>query len=306
MGMSHDCNPNAIWSLDDSGRFVLRARSHVSIGDEVTISYLSEPLLLSSSPERQRILQSTKGFLCRCPRCRPGSCDLSRGFQCQRLVCPGTVFCRVPSAPNDCWISRRRLRSKSKLNSMYVDAFAACQDCNWRVDESQAANFFSEERWLVTTLDGWEAASPRGRISRAEVMEYVQRIRGTFKQHVVADHAFGHLVAALLGLDCHEDAAALMAQRVEFQRAAFPGHSALFAWTSISLADMRLRLAGLDLAELATKADEKKLAPGKVKAVPDEVSNDARCRYSEAMTILKVLFGANHREYVQTARKLAA
>eukprot|EP00434_Breviolum_minutum_P017544 symbB.v1.2.015484.t1/scaffold1083.1/size139395/3 len=78
---SHDCNPNATWVADDAG-LTLRARRHIAVGEEVTISYLSDEELFESTSQRRMRLKISKDFDCSCPRC----CELwdrSRGVRCQ-------------------------------------------------------------------------------------------------------------------------------------------------------------------------------------------------------------------------------
>eukprot|EP00921_Rhytidocystis_pertsovi_P012166 GHVQ01019693.1.p1 GENE.GHVQ01019693.1~~GHVQ01019693.1.p1 ORF type:complete len:570 (-),score=63.84 GHVQ01019693.1:249-1958(-) len=78
--MSHSCSPNAIWIIDPLTRkYLLRARTNIRVGEEVTISYLSEEVLLNPSIDRNIILSDTKLFSCTCQRCIVDSC---RTFRC--------------------------------------------------------------------------------------------------------------------------------------------------------------------------------------------------------------------------------
>lgn len=62
----------------------------VRTGEEITISYLDENNLVEPAFLRQRLIESTKGFTCTCPRCICPA-DLSRGFTCPKCK-QGVVF----------------------------------------------------------------------------------------------------------------------------------------------------------------------------------------------------------------------
>ena len=67
--LSHSCSPNSAWHLDESNSYILHARCAIEEGEEVTIPYLSLADLCLPTPDRQELLSSSKGFLCRCERC---------------------------------------------------------------------------------------------------------------------------------------------------------------------------------------------------------------------------------------------
>ncbi|KAF4719230.1 hypothetical protein FOZ63_027883, partial [Perkinsus olseni] len=79
--MSHSCLPNADWVNDPEGNFVLKSRMVVNEGDEICVSYLSEEALLDCTKTRVDDLDSTKGFVCTCPRCVADE-DPSRVLAC--------------------------------------------------------------------------------------------------------------------------------------------------------------------------------------------------------------------------------
>merc|ERR1712061_973757 len=86
--MSHSCFPTAVWYYEGDD-FVLRARTDIEAGDEITLSYLSEDALLESVAARRKHLKESKHFHCECPRCA-APVDKARGFRCPQ--CRGTVF----------------------------------------------------------------------------------------------------------------------------------------------------------------------------------------------------------------------
>lgn len=75
--LSHACNPNAIWSIENSDLFVLRARKEISDHQEICISYLPEEHLARPRDERRKVLMATKNFQCNCPRCEQEISDHS-------------------------------------------------------------------------------------------------------------------------------------------------------------------------------------------------------------------------------------
>jgi hypothetical protein len=91
--MSHSCGPTAMWTTNGE-IFEIRAQSSISVGQELTVSYLTEEFCLRPKSIRQGHLSSTKFFTCDCHRCTP-EVDDTRGY---RLVAsmgrPG--FVRYP------------------------------------------------------------------------------------------------------------------------------------------------------------------------------------------------------------------
>ncbi|CAK0870085.1 unnamed protein product, partial [Prorocentrum cordatum] len=81
--MSHSCNANAAWHLDEADSFMLHARGWIEQGDEITIPYLGPFDLCLPTCDRRAILSATKGFLCRCERCA-APLDAARSFTCPR------------------------------------------------------------------------------------------------------------------------------------------------------------------------------------------------------------------------------
>eukprot|EP00746_Dinoflagellata_sp_MGD_P148684 gnl/MRDRNA2_/MRDRNA2_80860_c0_seq1.p1 gnl/MRDRNA2_/MRDRNA2_80860_c0~~gnl/MRDRNA2_/MRDRNA2_80860_c0_seq1.p1 ORF type:complete len:286 (+),score=44.13 gnl/MRDRNA2_/MRDRNA2_80860_c0_seq1:86-943(+) len=68
--MSHSCCPSAFITTDTKGVTHVCALHDIEVGQEISISYLSQSDLKRSSSERRRLLQDSKEFLCNCDRCR--------------------------------------------------------------------------------------------------------------------------------------------------------------------------------------------------------------------------------------------
>lgn len=307
--MSHSCGPSAVWALDAEGAFVLRARADIEQHSEITISYLSEEMLLDMASERQEFLLRTKGFWCCCVRCLPGRPDLSRGFCCPVEKCGGSVFCWVPVSLSP---ERNHTRIRSAPSGSPTSAAAAalagaaCTRCSRSTSRREADDFLRQERRLLLLLRRWERESPRGRLREEVADNFAKSLDRVFAQHVVAERVRGHLAAVYDGLQCLQRAEELVEQRAAFQRAGFPGCSGALAWTLESLADLRLLHIGMRTGDLLTKA--------RSPAVLRPLLNDELARraaavlplYQQALVALKMLFGDDHEYFTSVARKHAA
>ncbi|XP_049962973.1 SET domain-containing protein SmydA-8-like [Schistocerca serialis cubense] len=93
--MNHACSPNTTHGYDAQHAMVVRAAVDVARGQELTTSYA--PLMWGTAARRAHLLD-TKGFLCRCDRCRDpqefGS--LLSALRCGRGGCPGAIVSEDP------------------------------------------------------------------------------------------------------------------------------------------------------------------------------------------------------------------
>ncbi|CAK0870084.1 unnamed protein product, partial [Prorocentrum cordatum] len=94
--MSHSCNANAAWHLDEADSFMLHARGWIEQGDEITIPYLGPFDLCLPTCDRRAILSATKGFLCRCERCA-APLDAARSFTPRPCWAPRPACGRGPA-----------------------------------------------------------------------------------------------------------------------------------------------------------------------------------------------------------------
>lgn len=323
--LSHSCLPTAVWVLGDDGNFMLRARCDIAQGEEVTISYLSEDGLLEAAPTRQRQLQRTKQFWCACPRCLPGAPDLSRGFRCPAASCSGAIFCRVPPRslrkpqlhprPGKRRPGRRAALLQRGLRKGKVppaEAVAAlkgcrCRRCGHCLTALEAAALLREERRLGARVRRWERRSPRGRLGLEVVERLERRIERSFAQHVLADRAYGHLVAVCLGLERRKEAERLMERRASFQGAAYPGPSGAHAWTLEAYAQMLLSNRGIKVAEMAEKPRSlSAVRPLLNDVVAEEAAERVMPLYAKALEILCLLFGQDHEFYMEVKKSASA
>ena len=95
--MSHSCAPSCGWGVcvnakpqQSSGEHPLEVRAlrHIEVGEELTISYLSDHLWRPLRVRRSQLL-STKFFVCSCKRCSEP--DRTEGFRCMECQ-SGTIF----------------------------------------------------------------------------------------------------------------------------------------------------------------------------------------------------------------------
>lgn len=92
---SHSCCPNAYsYTIDRSGRKILRSIQPIRFGEEVTVS---DDLRLELKPrhERQESLRQAYGFLCSCDRCALP--DDTRPFPCRAPKCKGRSYLQTCS-----------------------------------------------------------------------------------------------------------------------------------------------------------------------------------------------------------------
>ena len=82
--MSHACCPNAMWTTTGVDQFVIRALRDINIGEELTVSYLTEEFGLCPISMRRAYLESTKFFTCDCLRC-VSDIDDTREFRPHRI-----------------------------------------------------------------------------------------------------------------------------------------------------------------------------------------------------------------------------
>ncbi|XP_049816759.1 SET domain-containing protein SmydA-8-like isoform X1 [Schistocerca nitens] len=100
--MNHACSPNTTHGYDAQHAMVVRAAVDVAPGQELTTSYA--PLMWGTAARRAHLLD-TKGFLCRCDRCRDpqefGS--LLSALRCGRGGCPGAIVSEDPLDTGSPW-----------------------------------------------------------------------------------------------------------------------------------------------------------------------------------------------------------
>jgi len=116
---NHSCQPSAAFRVENDNSLCLVAIRPLSAGEQVTVSYLTEHMLLRPHAERQHDLQRW-GFRCTCQRCSVA--DDTRSF-----CCPSCGLGRVAPAAED------------------ASSWTACNCCGASPEAEVFEN--AEERW---------------------------------------------------------------------------------------------------------------------------------------------------------------
>ncbi|CAE7515944.1 SET5 [Symbiodinium sp. CCMP2456] len=126
---NHSCLPRARLSVDADGGVRIVALTSIRVGEEVTVSYLSESDLLEPSSIRRKLLSQTWGFLCACQRCTMP--DDRRSY-----TCPS---CR------DGLIGFRSQYVQLGGATAELDGWAACAACGKNAEAEEMAHL--EQLW---------------------------------------------------------------------------------------------------------------------------------------------------------------
>lgn len=281
--MSHSCFPNAFWHYVQNDH-LLRARRDIKQGDEVCISYLTEDCLLQSSPVRRWDLHETKRFWCSCERCASTQ-DISRGLWCPKCH-KGIVFGKGPGVGP--------ATSSSLLPSALLGA--ACNACGHALTRAEVDVLAGKEKKVEDTTeklaDLMKNQADDDVISK-EAQALEDMIDTTFAQHVLADLACEKLAEFYATRRRAADQRRVLARRCAFHKAAYPGLSASHAWALEAYADLLRRPGGDQQQARTRKKGTGKVWQAPTKAEPEQAFN----LYTEALRILKLMFGEDH-EYI--------
>lgn len=300
--MSHSCLPNAVWHYSGSDH-LLRARRDIQAGDEICISYLTEPSLLQSTPFRRMELSETKWFWCDCERCRPGIADLCRGLRCPR--CPeGQIFAQTP-APGPA-------QDGSLAAAHFVGS--VCARCKHVVGKAEAETFAELEQQLQELVDKYKEVDYEVMIHQLRADE--AWVDQHFSQHVLLDLVWEEFCSQFGAKRRPADEQRLLQRRCEFHKAAYPHlGSGAHAWILEALGDSMRATSGKVAAAVAARevkareptdvARKKGKGSGSesARAVPSSASptRSARECYSEALPMLWLMFGDDN-EYVSEVK----
>ncbi|CAJ1410450.1 unnamed protein product [Effrenium voratum] len=225
---SHSCFPNAVWHYDGDD-FVLRAREDIEVDDEVTLSYLSEESLMSSSTARRQKLKASKHFVCRCERCVDIN-DPCRGFRCPR--CSAISLQLGAAREDEVDVGEEEMASRQ------------CENCHVELGLGQAAMLNAEEKLLSATCAEMEPemGPEANSASLLRARTHCPRLNSV-RQHFLLDQAWDMMSVLHQRLKHSEDAERLMRRRMEYQALAYPGNSAHKVWIQEAYADMLVRHA---------------------------------------------------------------
>jgi len=295
---NHSCSPNAIWAEGDDGAHVVRAREPVAKGDEVTISYLEEQVLLQSADARKKVLRDTKLFECTCPRCAAKTADEGESIgvdMCRGYICKACGECQVFHPLKR--MGKGKGKGKTKGTALVGVSCAACgaaADCN------ESERLLSAETQLQAKLDKLdEQVAERGyKVMEQDRVQSLLKLVANGKagpvgpQHWLADRLWEHLQEWYDQEGRREDARQMLRLRAAYQRRAYPGLSAALAWTLEKQADVFMRHLGFGAKMLDSDAP-----------LEEELVEEVGPIFEESMRILGLMFGKDHEHFVQVERK---
>lgn len=267
--------------------FVLRAREDIAVGDEITVSYLSEEALLEATACRRQHLEKSKHFMCHCDRCMT-PLDCARGFVCLR-----------------CKEGELHLDVGGPTKPITVDG--ACGQCGFLANASQAAELCDQEARVDARMREWDRKATRASadvyLTDAAVLRIETNLAGLLSAgHWLRDRANRHLVSYYESTQRADLALPLAKKCVDFAKETYPGRSAAQAWALETQGDLLLRLEGFELDTSASV-----VAPsGCSLDVLSRARSEVCPTYEEATEILGLLFGKEHEFTVVMREKLSA
>ncbi|KAJ3098398.1 hypothetical protein HDU97_004026 [Phlyctochytrium planicorne] len=117
--INHSCRPNCTYVTSGiDGTMSVRTLSHVSPGEELTLSYVD---LYASKQDRRRKLQDTKFFTCECKRCQdqPSEADERiSGFVCGYCQDPSYLLQSSSASHLTCPLCHSKTPTKTALESL--------------------------------------------------------------------------------------------------------------------------------------------------------------------------------------------
>ncbi|KAH8738942.1 SET domain protein [Cryptosporidium ryanae] len=159
--MAHNCGASCCWHYGVDNTFVLRAKTRLEVGDEITISYISDEDLFKCSKTRRELLSNWL-FYCQCERCNNVN-DLSRGLKCASCGI-GSMFFKEDMDGNTtsskCNVCRSQpdqeiIDSYTDLESQYIARLEETDKSD--IDDIEAVYLEAQkvfsQHWIMYELD---------------------------------------------------------------------------------------------------------------------------------------------------------
>ncbi|EUD65608.1 hypothetical protein C922_04114 [Plasmodium inui San Antonio 1] len=200
--LAHSCNSTACWHYGSDDSFVLRARVKLSVGDELTISYLGDDDLYKSSNIRREKLINWL-FVCMCSRCT-NPIDKSRGFKCSTCGI-GTFF----------------------IKSEYHDEIpivTKCNICESEVSESMAYEYIEYEKSYIERLQDTD------KTDLADALAVYVQAEKIFTQHWIMYQLYTILFEGYRDTCNWEKAIYYQTQRIKYAVEVIPRANYVLAW----------------------------------------------------------------------------
>jgi len=164
--VNHSCLPNgAVGMGNQPGTVEVRALKALAAGEKVTISYLDEESLLSSTSERRKKLAARRQLECACTRC--AGTDILRAFRCPKQTCNGLLHAMGAG-----------------------DCLSTCARCGKSATDHATGEILAAERRLLEASP--EARRSMQRVSGSLSIALQKRDAAAFSSAIeVAMHALG-------------------------------------------------------------------------------------------------------------------
>eukprot|EP00927_Polykrikos_kofoidii_P065567 TRINITY_DN61303_c0_g1_i1.p1 TRINITY_DN61303_c0_g1~~TRINITY_DN61303_c0_g1_i1.p1 ORF type:complete len:554 (-),score=85.32 TRINITY_DN61303_c0_g1_i1:75-1583(-) len=290
--ISHSCRPNAVWVEGPEAVHIVRARMDIQPGDEISISYISESMLLSATAVRQRFLKGTKQFLCACERCAPANGPaFDGGDPCRGFRCPHCGRCGLfhPSPGN----TGLRILSDVK-----------CALCG-RTAGAHGKSMLKAERTLRRRLKELSKASKSQSVlevlKKREVRHLLSLVGDVDTgmigpQHWLCKKLWSHLAEWFEKAGQGGQALRMLQLRVDYERQVFPWLSGELAWSLEAQADLLWRHFGLG-ARREPPPDTDAATLRRVCARRTAILEESTC-------IQRLMFGTENKHFLTVNKKL--
>lgn len=196
-----------------------------------------------------------------------------------------------------------------------------CAGCGHAVTQAESKKMATLEKQLQELVDKYSKEAPPLQTAAQTTSFTLKQLQADeafidkhFCQHVLADLAWEQFGSHYASKQRVADQRRLLERRCEFHKAAYPGLSGAHAWTLEALGDC-LRSAGRAAAAAAAEQQDAQAqdAPGQAKkkrgtwqAVAQKDAEAARGYYTDALRILRLMFGNEHEYVTEVEKKLAA
>eukprot|EP00388_Colpodella_angusta_P017410 GDKJ01043021.1.p1 GENE.GDKJ01043021.1~~GDKJ01043021.1.p1 ORF type:complete len:546 (-),score=82.72 GDKJ01043021.1:260-1897(-) len=305
--MSHSCHATCCWHFGYGDSFVLRCRTNLKAGDELTISYLGDEELLKSTDIRREKLAGWL-FNCSCERCVAVS-DPCRAFRCQTCGVGSWIFKQITMDDKKHFnfddLNEMKQRGKVYQTDVGVDAYdfcvAGCSTCGSIPNSEESDFMLSLEKQYADRLSSCSASDPEDLLavwSEAEKVFVRHWITAELIKMLKEHHCSvsdGHSSDYLMAIEMNHRKLDFIEQGVSF-RASYER-----AWTLEEHADLILQSCGL-----SSSANE---ALGDVNGVASAAKRLGLFRrqkcvrlYEDAYNVMAILVGCDH-EYAIRAKE---
>ena len=297
--MSHSCGPTAMWTTIADVVFI-RSQRGLQSGDELTVSYLSEDFGLRPISVRRNHLQSTKFFLCDCPRCT-SPVDDTRGFRLPpTLGLPKTCFVRFP-----------------KFDECACGCIAKIS-----LTEEELHDILSLEEELVALVTEFDGSEKEDEISSRPEPELIgsddaaERLSDLIQRmglfHWASIRGLYQLSEYYKSIASYPKAIECIKQRIEgkrkYVRMTVPEMSSGLGWALEDLGDVvLLHVSGSVAAGLSEEARERfrdNWNPRSNEDLETLRASGAMEAYTEAYNIVRNIFGTEHEHAVTVEMKI--